>query len=83
MASEKPVVSTTVAGIPELVANGKTGVLVPPRDAPALADAMERLVRDENLRSDFGRAGRLRIEQEFTIEKTIEPLLTRFAGKSL
>jgi hypothetical protein len=44
---------------------------------------MERLVRDENLRSDFGRAGRLRIEQEFTIEKTIEPLLTRFAGKSL
>ena len=83
MASEKPVVSTTVAGIPELVANGKTGVLVPPRDAPALADAMERLVRDENLRSDFGRAGRLRIEQEFTIAKTIEPLLTRFAGKSL
>src|SRR5215475_10356928 len=46
MASEKPVVSTTTAGIPELVANGKTGVLVPPRDAPALADAMEQAVRD-------------------------------------
>jgi len=44
---------------------------------------MERLVRDENLRSDFGRAGRSRIEQEFTIEKTIQPLLTRFAAKSL
>jgi glycosyltransferase involved in cell wall biosynthesis len=83
MASEKPVVSTAVAGIPELVANGKTGVLVPPRDAPALADAMERLARDENLRNDFGRAGRLRIEQGFTIEKTIEPLLTHFAAKSL
>jgi glycosyltransferase involved in cell wall biosynthesis len=83
MASEKPVVSTTVAGIPELVANGKTGVLVPPRDAPALADAIEQLARDEDLRSDFGRAGRLRIEQEFTIERTIEPLLERFAAKSL
>ena len=83
MASEKPVVSTTVAGIPELVANGKTGLLVPPRDAPALADAMEQLARDENLRDDFGRAGRLRIEQEFTIEKTIEPLLARFRAKSL
>jgi len=81
MASEKPVISTTVAGIPELVANGKTGVLVPPRDASALADAMERLARDENLRNDFGRAGRFRIEQEFTIEKTIEPLLERFATK--
>jgi glycosyltransferase involved in cell wall biosynthesis len=78
MATAKPVVSTTVAGIPELVANGETGLLVPPRDAPALADAMERVARDENLRADFGRAGRLRIEQKFTIEKTIEPLLERF-----
>jgi glycosyltransferase involved in cell wall biosynthesis len=83
MASEKPVVSTAVAGIPELVANGKTGVLVPPHNAPALADAMERLARAENLCNEFGRAGRLRIEQEFAIDKTIEPLLMRFATKSL
>jgi len=78
MASGKPVISTTVAGIPELVANGETGLLVSPRDARALADAMEQVARDENLRSDFGRAARLRIEQEFTIEQTIEPLLARF-----
>src|SRR6476661_7597314 len=78
MATGKPVVSTTVAGIPELVANGESGLLVPPRDARALADAMEQFARDENLRGDFGRAGRLRIEQKFTIEKTIEPLLERF-----
>jgi glycosyltransferase involved in cell wall biosynthesis len=83
MASERPVVSTTVAGIPELVANSKTGVLVPPDNAPALADAMDKLAREENLRDDFGRAGRIRIEQEFTIEKTIEPLLERFAALSL
>jgi glycosyltransferase involved in cell wall biosynthesis len=78
MATGKPVVSTTVAGIPELVANGETGLLVPPRDARALADAMEQLARDENLRLNFGDAGRLRIEQKFTIEKTIEPLVERF-----
>src|SRR5438445_9425198 len=78
MATGKPVVSTTVAGIPELVANRETGLLAPPRDARALADAMEQFARDENLRADFGRAGRLRIEQKFTIEKTIEPLLERF-----
>jgi glycosyltransferase involved in cell wall biosynthesis len=78
MATGKPVVSTTVAGIPELVANGETGLLVPPRDVRGLADAMEHLADNENLRGDFGRAGRLRIEQRFTIEKTIEPLLERF-----
>jgi glycosyltransferase involved in cell wall biosynthesis len=77
MATGKPVVSTTVAGIPELVANRETGLLAPPRDARALANAMEEFARDENLRADFGRAGRLRIEQKFTIEKTIEPLLER------
>jgi glycosyltransferase involved in cell wall biosynthesis len=78
MATGKPVVSTTVAGIPELVANGESGLLVPPRDARALANAMEQLAREENLRLNFGDAGRLRIEQKFTIEKTIEPLLERF-----
>jgi glycosyltransferase involved in cell wall biosynthesis len=78
MATGKPVVSTTVAGIPELVANRETGLLAPPRDARALADAMEEFARDENLRADCGHASRLRIEQKFTIEKTIEPLLERF-----
>jgi glycosyltransferase involved in cell wall biosynthesis len=78
MATGKPVVSTTVAGIPELVANRETGLLAPPYDARAFADAMEQFARDENLRADFGRASRLRIEQKFTIEKTIEPLLERF-----
>jgi len=69
MATGKPVVSTTVAGIPELVANGENGLLVSPRDARALANAMEQLARDENLRGDFGRAGRLRIEQKLRSRK--------------
>jgi len=80
MASSRPVVSTTVAGIPELVANGETGLLVPRDNAGALADAMEQLARDESLRGSFGRAGRVRIKEEFTIEKTIEPLLEHFSS---
>jgi glycosyltransferase involved in cell wall biosynthesis len=79
MACARPVVSTTTAGIPELVANGETGLLVPPGSAPALAEAIKRLARDEKMRADFGQAGRRRIEQNFTIQKTIGPLLERFA----
>jgi glycosyltransferase involved in cell wall biosynthesis len=78
MTSAKPVVSTTVAGIPELVADNETGLLVPSRDAKALALAIARLIRNDGLRVSFGRAGRLRIERNFTIENTIEPLLHRF-----
>jgi glycosyltransferase involved in cell wall biosynthesis len=78
MACGKSVVSTTVAGIPELVINGETGSLVPPYKVDALAAGIKRLARDENLRRDFGQAGRRRIEQNFTIQKTIEPLLERF-----
>jgi glycosyltransferase involved in cell wall biosynthesis len=78
MASAKPVVSTTVAGIPELVAHQETGLLVPPKDPMAFADAIERLARDEKLRRKLGRAGRQRIENNFSIQKTIEPLLHRF-----
>ena len=77
MACAKPVVSTTVAGIPELVADCETGLLVKPGNADALAVAIAKLARDENMRRDFGQAGRRRIEQNFIIEKTIEPLLER------
>jgi glycosyltransferase involved in cell wall biosynthesis len=80
MASGRSVVSTTVAGIPELVANGETGLLVPPDDSQGLANALERLMCDSNLRANFGRASRRRIENVFTIEKTIEPLLEHFAA---
>ena len=80
MASGRPVVSTTVAGIPELVVNGETGLLVPPDDSQGLANALERLIRNGNLRASLGRAARWRIENVFTIEKTIEPLLEHFAA---
>jgi glycosyltransferase involved in cell wall biosynthesis len=75
MASARPVVSTRLAGIPELVIDGQTGILLPPGDATALAKALERLMRDPELRLRFGDAGRARIEQNFRIEHTVAPLV--------
>jgi colanic acid/amylovoran biosynthesis glycosyltransferase len=65
MAAELPVVSTKLTGIPELVESGTTGILVTPADSAALADALERLCQDEQLRLQMGRAGRLRVERDF------------------
>lgn len=60
MASGLPVVATRVGGVPDVVAHGKTGILVDPGDAPALARAMESLATDESLRTTLGRNGRER-----------------------
>ncbi len=75
MASARPVVSTRLAGIPELVVDGQTGMLAPPGDSIALAHALEQLLRDPELRLGFGDAGRARIEQDFRIEQTVAPLM--------
>lgn len=75
MASARPVVSTRLAGIPELVGDGQTGMLVPPGDSTALADKVQQLVRDPELRSRYAHAGRARIEQHFRIEQTVTPLI--------
>jgi glycosyltransferase involved in cell wall biosynthesis len=75
MASGLPVVATGVGGNAELVENGLTGTLVPPRDPERLADALARYVDDENLRREQGRAGRARAEREFGLDG----IVTRYA----
>ena len=75
MAAARPVVSTHLAGIPESVVHGETGLLVPPGDTKALAEALGRLIEDPKLRLHYGRAGRERIEQRFRIEHTVTPLI--------
>jgi glycosyltransferase involved in cell wall biosynthesis len=75
MAAARPVVSTRLAGIPESVVHGETGLLVPPGDTMALAEALSRLLEDAKLRCNYGRAGRARIEQHFRIEHTVAPLI--------
>lgn len=56
-ATGTPVVGTTVGGIPEVVADEKTGLLVPPKNAPALATAMERVLKDRQLAASLAAAG--------------------------
>ncbi len=68
MACELPVVTTTVAGIPELVQDGESGFLVPERDAEALGHALERLLTDGELRVRLGTRGRQVIQAGFEAE---------------
>ena len=75
MSAARPVVSTRLAGIPELVVHEETGFLVRPGDTMALVEALEQLIRNPELRLRYGRAGRMRIEQHFGIEQTIRPLV--------
>ena len=78
MASARPVVSTRLAGIPELMIDGETGLLVSPADTAALTEALQKLLCDRELRVRYGCAGRARIEQHFRIEHTVAPLLKLF-----
>ena len=60
----KPVVATTVGGLPDMVDDDRTGYLVPPRDATALAEAIIRLLQDKELRRQFGENGRRKVNVE-------------------
>jgi len=68
MAMGKPVVATNVGGIPELVEEGQTGFLVPPRDPKAIAYRVLSLCRDSARRLQMGRAARERVESNFTVQ---------------
>jgi colanic acid/amylovoran biosynthesis glycosyltransferase len=69
MAAGVPVVTTQIAGISELVENGVSGYLVPAGDPVSLADKVGVLLADQALRSQFGAAGRAKVEQEFDINQ--------------
>src|SRR4029077_4373573 len=64
MATGRPVVSCPISGIPELVRDGETGILVPPDDPAALAGAIERLAEDAELRLRLGRQARALVERQ-------------------
>jgi colanic acid/amylovoran biosynthesis glycosyltransferase len=67
MAVGTPVVAADLAGIPEILDQGRAGVLVPPREVPALADAIERLLADEALRRRYAEAARRHVERHFDL----------------
>ena len=83
MAARLPVIATSVAGVPELVADGESGLLVPPGDPAALAAALRRLADEPGLRSRLGEAGRSVVLERFTIlesARRITALFTELAN---
>ena len=79
MAIGQAIVATRTGGIPEVVAHEQTGVLVPPRDADALAAAIVRLLGDAELRAQLGMAGRKRVRGSFSVERMVQATLDAYA----
>lgn len=80
MACAVPVISTRVSGIPELIEHGADGLLVEPADIAAISDGIERLLRDPELASRLGRAGRRKVERLFDVRRNTTRLLDLFDG---
>ncbi len=78
MASQVPVITSRVAGVPELVADGVSGFLVPPGAVAPLADALQTLLGDANLRAEMGTAGRAKVASDFVSAKEAEKLMHLF-----
>jgi len=72
MACARPIVATSAGGIPEIVEDGVNGLLVPPRDHAALADAIVRMLKDPARRQRMGDAGLARVTARFTVDRMVE-----------
>lgn len=72
MAAGKPIIASRVGGLQETILEGKTGLLIPPGDATALAAALQSLRASPAHSGMIGREGRLRVEQEYTLERMID-----------
>ena len=83
MAMKLPVVSTPVSGVVEIVENGTSGLLVPPEDAVAVADAIERLINDRAFAALLGENARKRIESRFDADKNVEARIRLFEDSSV
>lgn len=82
MAVGLPSISTSVAGIPDLIEHMKTGLLIAEQDAEGLAKAIKLLIDDASLRRDLSQAGRQIIEQRFNLETCLDPLAEIFSHRS-
>ncbi len=72
LACERPVVATDLAGMPELVIDGETGLLVPPRDPGALAGALLRVLENPTWAQTMARAGRKRVDAHFSLRAKLD-----------
>lgn len=72
MAAQKPIIATAVGGNPEAITHEESGLLVPPRDSPALAGAITRLLKDRDFAAKLAVNARKRVLEKFSLEKMIE-----------
>jgi len=79
MALGKPVIGSAAGGNPELVVDGESGILVPPRDPAALAAALRRLLKDRSLRERLARAGQERVAEGFSSEVRLDRIEALYA----
>jgi len=69
--SESAVVASNVGGIPEIITSGETGLLVPPRDSTAIAQALSSLIDDKEKRTQLGKALQQKVEREFSLKEML------------
>ena len=72
MACERPVIASSIGGIPEAFDHGQEGFLIPRGDVSALASAMGKLLKDKQLRTEMGQRGRRRIREQFSFKQMVE-----------
>ncbi|MGH8101804.1 MAG: glycosyltransferase family 4 protein [Chthoniobacterales bacterium] len=83
MATARPVVSTRLAGVPEMVRDGENGLLVIPGNVEELVNALESLLGDRQLRVRLGAVGRRTVEETFDVDKTTAQLLKLFEAAAV
>jgi glycosyltransferase involved in cell wall biosynthesis len=79
MAMQKPVVATSVGMVPEVIEDGRTGLVVPPGDAATLATGVIRLLSQAEGRQEMALAARAHAVQDFSIDRMVERYLAAFA----
>ncbi len=71
MAAGTPIVATTVDGVPELIENGETGLLAPPADSQALAQAIAQMIQNQGKAAAMAQGARQVVQTTFSIERTV------------
>lgn len=80
MAMAKPIVATNIDGISEVLENGKTGLLVPPKDTDTLAEAIIEILNNKRKASHLGQNARKMVEEKFSVEKMVEQIEWVYEG---
>ena len=73
-----PVIASNVGGIPEIIENGKEGLLVPPANPEELAVAIKKLIEDKTLRENLARNLHEKIQKEFSLEKMLRETISLY-----